>query len=275
MDRNVVNYGNAWAGDVRIAYQVTGEGPPLVCCHAMGMDHTLWDEHRERFSKTHQLITFDQRGSGDSDHPAYSNDGEEFYSVDTFGDDLRAVLDELGIEKASMLGFSMGAIAVLFFATRWPQRVDRLILVSAMASRLPDEIIQRARVVENTLEQKGLQATYELYFSGALFEGITASEAFKRKIDKLLEKATPQGFQGCFHVTINRPSLLGDLHRIKAPTLIMVGERDKHYVVEADILLDRIAGAKKVIVNNAGHAITVQQPQVFEDEIMAFLQEPA
>ena len=54
----------------------------------------------------------------------------------------------------------------------------------------------------------------------------------------------------------------------------MVGERDKHYVVEADILLDKIADAKKVIVNNAGHAITVQQPQVFENEIMAFLQKP-
>jgi pimeloyl-ACP methyl ester carboxylesterase len=205
----------------------------------MGMDHTLWDEHRERFSKMHQLSTFDQCGSGDSDHPDYSNDGEEFYSVDTFGDDLRAVLDELGIEKASILGFSMGAIAVFYFATRWPQRVDRLILVSAMASRLPDEIIQRARVVENTLE-----------------------------------KATPHGFQGCFHVTIDRPSLLGDLHRIKAPTLVMVGERDKHYVVEAAILLDKIADAKKITVNNAGHAITVQQRQVFENEIMAFLQEP-
>lgn len=272
MDRNVVKYGSAWAGDVRIAYQVTGEGPPLVCCHAMGMDHSLWDEHRERFSKTHQLITFDQRGSGDSDHPAYNKDGAELYSVGSFGDDLRAVLDDLGIDKANILGFSMGAIAALRFATTSPQRVERLILVSAMASRLPDEIIQRARVVEKTLEQKGLQATYELYFSGALFEGITASDAFKRKIEKLLEKATPHGFQGCFHVTIDRPSLLGDLHRIKAPTLIMVGERDKHYVVEADILLDKIADAKKIIVKNAGHAITVQQPQIFEHEIMAFLQ---
>ena len=274
MDKNALNIGSAWAGGVRIAYQVTGEGPPLVCCHPMGWDHSLWNEHRERFSKTHRLITFDQRGSGDSGHPPYSKDGGDLYSVEAFGDDLRAVLDDLGIEKASILGFSMGAIAALQFATTWPERVERLILVSAMASRLPEEIIQRARVIEQTLAEKGLAETYEQYFSGALFEGVAANDSFKGKLAGVLEKATPHGFRGCYHVTIDRPSMLDCLNRIAAPTLIMVGERDKHYVLEADILLDKITGSRKVVVNNAGHAITVQQPQIFEDAILAFLQQP-
>jgi pimeloyl-ACP methyl ester carboxylesterase len=169
----------------------------------------------------------------------------------------------------------MGAIAALQFATTWPERVERLILASAMASRLPEEIIQRARVIEQTLAEKGLAEAYEQYFSGALFEGAAANDSFKEKLAGVLEKATPHGFRGCYHVTIDRPSMLESLHKIDAPTLIMIGERDRHYVVEADILLDKITDSRKIVVKNAGHAITVQQPQVFEDAILDFLQQPA
>ncbi len=150
-----VRHGFATAPDgVRIAFQVSGQGPALVCCHAMGNDHRLYDRHRDRFSAGHTLITFDQRGCGDSDHPPFAAGAEAFYTVERFGDDLKAVLDEVGTEQACVLGFSMGAVAALSFSTRWPERVDRLVLVSAMASRLPQPIIDRARLVEDVLDSK-------------------------------------------------------------------------------------------------------------------------
>jgi len=266
-----IQHGYAQAGDVRIAYQVSGEGPPLICCHPMGWDHSIWDDHRARFSGSHQLISFDQRGCGDSDHPPFEEGNESAYTVDSFAEDLRAVLDALGIEKARVLGFSMGVVAALRFAITCPERVEKLILVSAMASRLPEAIIQRARLVEDMLQQKGLEATYNFYFSGPLFQGVSNNDNFDQNIARVLSKATAQGFQGCFRVTIDRPSMVDELHKVTAPTLILVGEKDDHYVGEADLLAQKIPDARRSIIKNTGHPISVQAPVVFEDQVMDFL----
>lgn len=256
---------------VRIAYQVSGQGPALVCCHAMANDHRMYNEHRDVFSESHTLITFDQRGSGYSDHPRFEEDPASFYTVENFGNDLKAVLDHLGINRATLLGFSMGAVAALSFSTRWPDRVERLVLASAMASRLPQPIIDRARLVEQMLDDKGLKETYEFYFSGILFDGLLEREKFHELITLFREKATPQGFKGCFRVTIDRRSLVEELSLIQSPTLILVGENDTHYLAEAELLERTISNAKKVIMAGVGHPMSMQDPKAFEAAIMAFI----
>ena len=256
---------------VSIAYQVSGNGPPLVCCHAMGWEHTLWDNIRDDLSKRHTLITLDQRGCGASDHPSLTPGNANPYTVETFADDLEGVLDELGLQQASILGFSMGAVAALRLATRAPERVERLILASAMSSRLPEPIIERARKVAQMVESHGLAQTYQFYFSGPLFEGVPRTPAFNRQLDACVRWATPQGFLGCFGVTIDRPSMADDLHRIAAPTLILVGERDVHYLEEAELMATRIPQAKKTIVPGVGHAMSYQAPALFVDQVLSFL----
>ena len=271
MQVDKVRRGYAYAGEVRIAYQVSGEGPPLVCAHAMGWDQSLWDDHRQRFSNQHMLITFDQRGSGNSDHPPYINAGSSAYSPALFAEDLRAVLDHLQLESAHVLGYSMGAVAALNFAIESPERLSKLVLVSAMASRLPDEIIKRARSVQELIKREGLTKAYDYYFSGPLFEGEAASDDFKKKIGSVLQKATIDGFLGCFNVTIDRPSVVDQLHHIRARTLVMVGARDKHYVAEAGVIGREIPNSQTMVVANAGHALTVQQQTEFETGVLDFL----
>lgn len=256
---------------VSIAYQVSGSGPPLVCCHAMGWDHTLWDNIRGALSKRHTLITLDQRGCGASEHPPLAHGDANPYTVDTFADDLEGVLDELGLQQANILGFSMGAVAALRLATRAPERVERLVLASAMASRLPEPIIERARKVAQMVETDGLAQTYRFYFSGPLFEGVPRTPAFNQQLDACVRWATPHGFLGCFGVTIDRPSMADDLHEISAPTLILVGERDVHYLDEAELMATRIPRAEKVIVPEVGHAMSYQAPALFVDKVLSFL----
>lgn len=256
---------------VRIAYQISGEGPALVFCHAMANDHRMYDQFRDQFSASHTLITFDQRGSGFSDHPAFEEGPSSAYTVDNFGEDLRAVLDDLGIEQATLLGFSMGAIGVLSFSIKWPERVKRLILASAMASRLPQPIIDRARLVEDLLDTKGIVETYDFYFSGELFDGVTNQPEIMEQLALFRAKATPHGFKGCFRVTIDRPSMMSKLGVIRCPTLIMVGENDTHYLAEAERMANAIPSAKKVIVMGVGHPMTVQNPSAFAAEILAFI----
>ena len=267
-----VQHGIAEAGDgVRIAYQISGEGPALVFCHAMANDHRMYDRHRDLFSASYTFITFDQRGSGNSDHPPFEQGHFSFYTVEKFGEDLKAVLDAIGIVRARVLGFSMGAVAALSFSSRWPDRVEQLILVSAMASRLPQPIIDRARLVERILDEKGLKETYDFYFSGSLFEGLSEENDIQEAIALARAKATPHGFKGCFRVTIDRPSMVDKLCVIQCPTLILVGENDTHYLTEAKLLEKSISNAKRVVMPGVGHPMAAQDPTAFEAEIMAFI----
>lgn len=272
MTAATIEHGTARTPDgVNIAYQTSGHGPALVCCHPMGWDHTLWDQHRPAFTRDHQLITFDQRGSGASDHPSFTEGPGSAYTTTAFGDDLRAVLDALNIERGALVGFSMGAVAALSFATRWPGRVERLVLASAMASRLPQAIIDRARLVEKVLAEDGIEAAFDFYFSGKLFEGLLAGDSFREWFESIRRRATAHGFQGCFRVTIDRPSLVDQLHVIEAPTLILVGQRDTHYLAEAELLAKTLPDATKIVIANAGHPLTMQEPAVFERHVLEFL----
>ena len=264
-------HGETMVGDVRIVYQISGDGLPLVCCHAFSCDHTMWDHHRARFSQTHRMITFDQRGSGDSDHPVWKDGIDNPYTIEAFAEDVRGVMDELGIEKARILGFSMGAATALRFATLWPERVERLVVASAMASRLPEEIISRSKKVEEVLAREGVEETYRFYFKdNPLFKDV--KKDMTGGVMVYAKKATAHGFLGSFRVTIDRPSLVDELHRIQAPTLVIVGERDKHYLADAELMSNTIPNARKVVLENAGHALNAQVPRVFEDEVMKFLE---
>jgi pimeloyl-ACP methyl ester carboxylesterase len=256
---------------VRIAYESMGQGPALICCHAFAADRTMWRPQIERFSQSHRLITFDQRGSGASDHPSHVEGEADPYTIDTFADDVRAILDDLEIERARVLGLSMGAASAMRFAIRWPERVEKLVLASSMASRLPEKIIERSKAVLDVLEREGLEETYRFYFSGPLFRGVNQGGELPSMLATFAARATPQGFKGCYRVTIDRPSMADELHRITAPTLILVGEHDAHYLDEADLMKQRIPKAEKVVVPGVGHAMSTEAPDLFSDEVLRFL----
>ncbi len=184
---------------------------------------------------------------------------------------MRAVLDALGVERVRLLGLSMGAATAMRFATRWPERVERLVLASAMASRLPEPIVERAREVVEVLEREGLEAAYRFYFGGSLFARLEKTEERDPMLAAMAARATPHGFAGCYRVTIDRPSMAEELHRITAGTLILVGEHDVHYLREADRMQQRIPDAQKVVVPGVGHAMSVEAPDRFNDLVLRFL----
>lgn len=254
-------------------YERRGTGPPLVLCHAFGVNRTMWEGQVEAFLSTHDVITFDQRGCGESDHPAPRENEPDPYTIDTFSEDLAAVLDDLGIARARILGESMGGATALRFAIRWPERVEALILVSTMASRLHGKIVARAREVERVAAERGLAEAVRFYFRGPLLAGVPQGPAWEAQIERWAAAATPQGFLGTYRVTIDRPSMADALGAIRAPTLILVGEKDALYLEEADLMRRRIPGSRKVVMPGVGHAINVEDPAGFEREVLDFLRE--
>ena len=263
--------GEARVGGVRIVHESWGTGPALVCCHAFGVDRAMWRPALAHFARTHRVVTFDQRGSGESDHPLPAVGEGDPYTIDTFAEDLRGVLDDLGIGSARVLGFSMGGATALRFATRWPERVERLVLASTMASRLPEKIIERARAVEQVLSRDGVREAYRFYFGGPLFEGVRPESRLTPQLEAWVANATRHGFAGSYRVTIDRPSMVADLPHIEAPTLILVGERDALYLEDAELMAQRIPRARRVVMKGVGHAMNFEAPEAFADEVMRFL----
>lgn len=110
--------------DVTLAvHEWPGKGPAIVCIHGLTANHTCWASMADILSPGHRLIGYDLRGRGESDKP------ERGYSLDVHARDLGALLDRLGLEKAIVMGHSLGAQIGLTFAVRHPRRVSKLILL--------------------------------------------------------------------------------------------------------------------------------------------------
>jgi pimeloyl-ACP methyl ester carboxylesterase len=118
-----VSVGFAKSADgTQIAYQIEGDGPPLLLIAGQANNHHWWDGVRDDFAAVRTTITLDYRGTGDSDKP------DSPYSIEIFAQDALAVLDELGIDSADVYGTSMGGRTAQVIAGRHPQRVRKLIL---------------------------------------------------------------------------------------------------------------------------------------------------
>lgn len=110
------------ADATQIAYQVEGDGSPLLLLAGQANNHHWWDGIRDDFAPTRTTITLDYRGTGESDKP------DAPYSIEIFAADAIAVLDELGIESADVYGTSMGGRTAQVIAGRYPERVRKLVL---------------------------------------------------------------------------------------------------------------------------------------------------
>ena len=111
--------------DITLNYVETGEGFPLVLLHGNGEDHTYFKRQMEPFSPKYRVIALDTRGHGDSPR------GSAPFTLDQFAEDLREFLDQRGIAKCHLLGFSDGGNIALLFALKYPQYVEKLVLNGA------------------------------------------------------------------------------------------------------------------------------------------------
>jgi pimeloyl-ACP methyl ester carboxylesterase len=260
---------------VRLHYEEAGRGTPLVFVHEFAGDARSWEPQLRHFSRLYRCIAYNARGYPPSDVP----EDVERYSQERARDDIRAVLDALGIERAHVVGLSMGAFATLHFGMRYPERALSLTVAGGGYGAHPAHyaLFQAdARANARTIREKGMAHFAATYGAGATRIQFAAKDprGFAEFQSRLAEHSaagsanTMAGYQG------RRPSLYAltaEMRRISAPTLILAGDEEEP-CLEACLLMKRcIPGAGLAVLPKSGHAINLEEPALFNRLLEDFL----
>jgi 3-oxoadipate enol-lactonase len=247
------------------AHDSGGEGEAVVLVHAIGCDHRMWDALAPLLAPRFRVLRVDARGHGRSPLP------QRPYSLDELATDVLAVLDRHGIARAHWVGLSMGGMIGQAFALAHAARLGRLVLANTTSSYGPEgRKLWEARI--KAVEDGGLAAIKDMVMSRYFSDDFRArnpgaiAEVAKRFL------ATPaQGYLGCCDA-IRELDYSADLSRIRAPTLVIAGEKDAGTPpAMSEAIAARIPGARLAIIPGAAHLSAVEKPAEFNALVRDFL----
>jgi 3-oxoadipate enol-lactonase len=251
---------------IQINYEIEGsEGPWVTFSHSLACNLRMWDEQAELLRKSHRVLRFDTRGHGASGAPSGA------YTLDQLAEDLRGLLDVLGIRHTHFVGLSMGGMIGMTFALKYPG-IFRALVLCDTSSRVPPEAqpVWDGRI-KTALEQ-GMEPLVEPTLQRWFTEPFRSlrPDTMKRVGDMI--RTTPvAGYVGCCHA-IPRINLTDRLGGIASPTLIIVGDQDVGTpVAMAEAIHDAIRDSELVVLKNASHLSNLEQTENFNSALDRFL----
>ncbi|MDQ2954511.1 MAG: alpha/beta hydrolase [Pseudomonadota bacterium] len=259
---------------VKLYYEEVGSGIPIVFVHEFAGDYRSYEPQVRHFAQRYRCITYNARGYPPSDVP---KDGER-YSQERARDDIRAVLDALKIDKAHIVGLSMGGFATLHFGFTYPERARSLLIAGCGYGAAPDkraQFAEEADAAAKNFEAQGMAKAAEAYALGPTRVQFQNKDprGWKEFADQLREHSTEGAALTMRGVQKRRPSLFDLIDQMKAimvPTLIMTGDEDWP-CLEPGLLMKRtIPTAGLVVMPNAGHTINLEEPAAFNQHLADF-----
>jgi 3-oxoadipate enol-lactonase len=252
---------------VELHYEFRGKrgSPALVFTGSLGTDLTMWLPQTDVLKPHFCTLRYDVRGHGASPVPPGP------YSMDDLGSDLVALLDRLGIERASLCGLSIGGMISMWVAAHAPERVDRLVLCCTSAHLGPRESwLERAATVRADGTQAVADAVLERWFTPGFAQ--SHPDVIERMRAQLI--ATPrEGYAGCCEA-IAAMDLTADLPSIAAPTLVISAAEDPSIPPEhGRRIAELIPGARFELIQDARHIANIEQAGLITELIEAFLAE--
>ena len=249
-----------------ITYEVRGAGPAVVLLHAFTLDHRQWDRLAPALAANHRVVRYDQRGSGKSPLPT-----EPFAAHE----DLAALLDELGIERASLIGLSSGAGIAADFALAYPRRVEKLVLASpSLGGYVPQESFEWMTPIFAAARAGNPDVAAQLFADSDLMTvGDDEESARVRQMiheNSHLWAMTRNPLRPLAPPAFERLEELG-----KIPTLAIFGDQDSKDVARIAEALAARSRAKKVEIKNAHHLLSADAPAAFWAAVSEFLSPPS
>ncbi|GAA6028576.1 hypothetical protein JCM8097_007290 [Rhodosporidiobolus ruineniae] len=252
------------------------DAPALFFLHGLGSNTSFWEATLSdtTLSKTYRLVRYDFDGHGLSPASTLAfASGGGLLTIDDLVEDLGAVMDYVGVQKAAgVVGHSMSGLVASTFAARNPERLEKLILLGAM--RAPSPAVQTTMLKRaTTVRTAGLSAVVNTVVSSALSKKTKETSPLSAALVRsLVLAATPAGYAAACHALAGAGN--PDYQAIKAQTLIVHGSEDYMSNQEtADALEQSISGAKRVVMDEVGHWHAVEAPlelrKIFEDFFLA------
>jgi pimeloyl-ACP methyl ester carboxylesterase len=260
---------------IRLHYETAGSGTPLVFVHEFAGDHRSWEPQIRFFSRRHRCLVFAARGYPPSDVPV----DVEHYGQKRAARDIVCVLDAAGVDRAHVVGLSMGAFATLHLGLDFPGRARSLTLAGIGYGAEQSTAATFRELSEATargFETEGSAACAETYAVAA------ARVQFQNKDPRgwaefkaALARHDPRGAANTMRgVQARRPSLFdlqAELQALALPTLIVAGDEDDHTLVPSLFLKRTIPAAGLLVLPKCGHTINLEEPEAFNRALAEFL----
>lgn len=264
---------NIHANGISIAYAEAGEGFPLILAHEFAGSIESWQAQVHFFSRRYRVITYNARGYPPTEVP----DAPEAYSQDIAVEDMKGLLDALGIREAYIGGLSMGGSLALHFGLRHPEMARALIVAAAgTGSTNPEESRAMWREMADAMERDGMPSALASYAEGPARVQLrrkdpTGYEEFKRLLFAHSAKGSANTMRG---VQAGRPPIFvweEDLKKLELPTLILCGDEDEPCIDPSIFLKRNIKRSGLVMFPQSGHAFNLEEPDAFNRAVLDFL----
>ena len=250
---------------VRIYYEVHGEGEPVIFLNGILATTASWAFQLPVFSKEFKVILMDFRGQGNSDKPRTR------YTMDMHVEDVRALLDHLGVDKVHVVGISYGAEVGMMFALKYPERVRSLVVACAV-SHVDRPMRLRA---DRWMMAARLRSGRYLFIT--MVPDIYSDEFIGERWD-FISSTAPRFEEVDFDAFIEllksfmELDITDRLGEIKAPTLVVAAEEDRTKPPRYSRLIhERIPNSELVIIKGAGHVVIWEKPDEFNEVVLRFL----
>ena len=259
---------------VRLAFEETGSGTPVVFVHEFAGDLRSWEPQVRHLSRRYRCITWNARGFPPSDVP----DDTGAYSQDRARDDVLAVLDALDIERAHVVGLSMGGFATLHFGLAHPGRARSLVVAGVGYGAEPDQrerFRSEADITARILRTEGMAAWAAAYSLGPTRVQFQNKDprGWREFADMLAEHSAAGSAHTQQGVQKERPSvfdLADGMRELSVPTLVVTGDEDWPCLVPSVFMKRTIPGAGLLVVPNTGHTVNLEEPAAFNAALADF-----
>ena len=237
-------------------------GPTLMLSNSLGTTMQMWEPQMAALTKLFRVIRYDRRGHGKSGGPGGPT------SMERYGRDVLAILDDLNIDRVHWCGLSMGGMVGQWLGANAPERFDRIIL-SNTSSYYPDPTNWHNRI--KAVREGGLAAVADTVIAGWLTADFREREPeTTAKMKAMLIASQVEGYLAACEAlsTLDQRALLP---KIKSPTLVIAGRQDNATPVAAgELIRSNIPGASMTLLD-AAHISNVEQPYAFTDAVVGFL----
>jgi len=228
------------------------EGAPVVVLsNSLGATRAMWDPQVPVLAERYRVVTYDTRGHGASPAPAGP------YTLDDLVDDVLALLDRVGAQRAHVVGLSLGGMTALRLAARVPQRVHRLAVLCSSAKTEPQGFLDRAAAARADGTASFAPAVVSRWLTPA---HAAAHPDLVQRLEGMIVGCDDEGYAACAEV-VSAVDLRADLGRISAPTLVVSGAEDPALPpAHQQVIADGVRGAELLTVSPGAHLANLEQP---------------